>query len=244
MIEEIKLSSIVTLLIFGGMFLGGSSIQFMSLLLKRNSLYLQLFCGGLLVGLFAFELLPEVFSDFQMIGIFTGISIGIFIMFMMEIVLHKNTFQTRQTDTIYLLFVALFIHSIPTGISFGMSLQSGQIINYGLLIAFFLHHVPEGMVIMASMPFIKKKNKLFVTFCFMLSMVIGLNIFMGMNMRVDSIKLTTIMMGMTIGTIGYVTFYELLWKKAKYLSKEKVALAVVLGIVSIHFFLQLLPTHQ
>ncbi|MGG1677809.1 ZIP family metal transporter [Neobacillus sp. NRS-1170] len=244
MIEEIKLSSFVTLLIFSGMFLGGSSIQFMSLLLKRNSLYLQIFCGGLLVGLFAFELLPDVFRDFQMIGIFTGISIGIFIMFMMEIFLHRNTFQTRHTDTIFLLLVALLIHSIPTGISFGMSLQPGQIMNYGLLIAFILHNVPEGMVIMASMPLIKKKNKLFVTFCSMLSIVIGLNILMGMNMRVDSIKWSTIIMGMTIGTIGYVTFYELLWKKSKYLPKAKVALAVVLGIVSIHFFLQLLPTHQ
>lgn len=244
MIEEIKLSSVVVLLIFSGMFLGGSSIQFMSLLLKRNSLYLQIFCGGLLVGLFAFELLPDVFRDFRLIGIFTGISIGIFIMFMIEIIIHKNTFQTEHTDTIYFLLVALFIHSIPTGISFGMSLQSGQMINYGLLIAFFLHNVPEGMVIMASMPLIKKKNKLFVTFCFTLSMVIGLNIFMGMYMRVDSIKWNTVMMGMTIGTMGYVTFYELLWKKSKKLAKGKVGLIVVLGMVCIHYFLRFLPSHS
>ena len=90
MIEEIKLSSLVTLLILGAMFLGGSSIRLMILFLNKNSLYLQILCGGLLTGMFAFELLPEVFSHFQTIGILTGISIGIFTMITMEIFLHNK----------------------------------------------------------------------------------------------------------------------------------------------------------
>ena len=245
MIEEIKLSSFVALLIFVGMFLGGSSIQFMFRLFKRNTLYLQILCGGLLLGLFAFELLPDILRQFQIIGIFTGISIGIFIMVLLEIFLHHNSnHHSRHQDTMYLLLIALIIHNIPTGISFGTSLKTGDMINHGLLMAFILHNVPEGMIIMASIPLIKEKNKLFSIFCFTLSIIIGLNIFMGLNMRIDSLKWNTIMMGVTMGTMGYVTLYELIWKKSKNLPKGKVVLIVILGLVGMHYFLRLLPAHH
>src|SRR3954452_1099010 len=103
MVEEIKLSSFVALLIFGGLFLGGSSIQFMFLLFKRNTMYLQILCGGLLLGLFALELLPEIFSQYQIIGIFTGSAIGILIMFLLEVFLHHNSnHHSSHQNTMYL----------------------------------------------------------------------------------------------------------------------------------------------
>ncbi|MDQ6596382.1 zinc transporter [Bacillus salipaludis] len=245
MIEEIKVSSYVALLIFAALYLGGSSIQFMFLFFKRNTMSLQILCGGFLLGLFTFELLPEAFSRFNIIGILTGISIGIFIMILMEVLLHKNRFLHKfHEDTMYLLFLALLIHSIPTGMTFGMSLHAGQAINYGLLLAFILHNIPEGMIIMASIPFTKDKNKLFIIFCIALSIMIGINIFMGLNMRMDSIKWNTVIMGISIGTIGYVAFYELLWKKSKNLPKGKVVLFVVIGMVGMHFFLRFLPSHH
>ncbi|MFP5109048.1 ZIP family metal transporter [Neobacillus sp. C211] len=227
--KEVDLSSLVTLLILGAMILGGSSIRLMILFLNKNSLYLQILCGGLLTGMFAFELLPEVFSHFQ--------TIGIFIMITMEIFLHnKSHLHQGNQETLYLLFIALIIHSITTGVTFGISLQQGQLINYGLLAAFILHHIPEGMIVMSLIPITKMKNRFFTIFCSTLSIVIGMNIFMGLNMRLDSIKRNTVRMGMTIGTMGYVTFYELLWKKSKNLPKGKVAFCVVLGMVGIHIF--------
>ncbi|MEH7013250.1 hypothetical protein V7087_20975 [Neobacillus niacini] len=125
-----------------------------------------------------------------------------------------------------------------------MSLQQGQLINYGLLAAFILHHIPEGMILMSLIPITKMKYRLFTIFCSTLSIVIGMNIFMGMNMRWDSIKWNTVMMGMTIGTLGYVTFYELLWKKSKNLPKGKVALIVLLGMIVIHYFVRFFPSHH
>jgi zinc transporter, ZIP family len=241
MIEEIRLSSLVTLLIFGAMFLGGSSLRLMIHFLNKNSFYLQILCGGMLTGMFAFDLLPEVFSHFQTIGILTGISIGIFIMITMEVFLHNKSYLHQgDQETLYLLFIALIIHSIPTGVTFGISLQQGQLINFGLLAAFILHHIPEGMILMSLIPITKMKNRLFTIFCSTLSIVIGLNIFMGLNMRWDSIKWNTVIMGMTIGTMGYVSFYELLWKKSKNLPKGKVAFVVLLGMIGIHYFLRII----
>lgn len=243
--EEIRLSGLVTLLIFMGMIIGGCSIQIMFSFLNNNIMFLQILCGGLLTGLFTFELLPEIFSHFQTIGIFTGISIGIFIMFTMELFLHNwNQLHLNNQDTLFLLIVALIIHSIPTGVTFGMSLQQGQLINNGLLAAFILHHIPEGMIVMTLIPITKRKNILFIIFCSTLSLVIGVNIFMGLNMKMDSVKWNTVMMGMTLGTMGYVTFYELLWKKSKNLPKGKVVLIVILGMVGIHYFLRFIPAHQ
>jgi zinc transporter ZupT len=245
MIEEIKLSSFVALLIFGGMFAGGSLIKFVFLLLNKNTLYLPIFCGGLLTGLFVFDLLPDAFNHFSIIGVLTGISLGIFIMISVEFYLH-NHFKLRHNhqESLYLLMVALLIHSLPTGISFGMNLHSHHIINYGLFAAFILHHIPEGMIIMTSIPFMKEKNRLFLSFCFILSLFIGLNIYIGLNVNIDSIKWETVMMGITLGTLGYVTFYEMLWKKSKTLPKGKVAFVVLMGIVGIHYFLRFIPSHH
>ena len=243
MIEELKLSGLLILLILGAMFLGGYLIRLMFLFLNKNSLYLQILCGGLLAGMFAFELLPDAFSHFQSIGIFTGISIGVFIMITMEFFLHnKSQLHHGNHDTLYLLLIALIIHSIPTGVSFGLSLQNLN--NLGLFATFVFHHIPEGMIIMSSIPSIKRKNSLFAFYCIILSIVIVTNIFIGKNIRMDSIKWNTVMMGMTLGTMGYVTFYELLWKKSKHLPKRKVALIVILEMIGIPYFLRFLPFHQ
>jgi zinc transporter, ZIP family len=245
MIEEIKLSSIVAFLIFGGMFAGGSLIRFLFLLLNKNTLYLPIFCGGLLTGLFIFDLLPDAFNHFSIIGILTGISLGILIMILLEFYLHNHTkLRHKHQESFYLLMIALLIHSLPTGISFGMTLHSHHIFNYGLFAAFILHHILEGMIIMTSIPTIKERNRLFTSFCFILSIFIGLTIFIGLNVRIDSIKWETVMLGMTLGTLGYVTFYEMLWKKSKTLPKGKVAFVVLLGIVGIHYFLRFVPSHH
>lgn len=244
MLEELKISAMIVFCIFVGMFLGGTSVRILSLFIKKNAIYLQILCGGLLMGLFAFELLPEAFNHFQMIGIFTGISLGILLMLSMEVFLHKHSqIHNVSQDTLFLLMIALIVHSIPTGIIFGISIQGGKLINEGLLAAFILHHVPEGMIIMSLIPKFKKNNSLFAIMCCILSCVIGLNILIGINMSFQSIKWNTIMMGMTIGTLGYVTIYELLWKKSKNLPKGKVALVVLLGMAGIHYFLRFLPSH-
>jgi zinc transporter, ZIP family len=238
MIGEIKLSSLVALLIFVGMFTGGSLIRFVFLLLNKNTLYLPIFCGGLLTGLFVLDLLPDAFHHFSRIGVLTGIALGILIMISVEFYLH-NYFKLRHKhqESYYLLILALIIHSLPTGISFGMNLYSHHILNYGLFAAFILHHVPEGMIIMTSIPTIRERNRLFTSFCLLLSIFIGLTIYIGLNVKLNSLKWETVMMGMTLGTLGYVTFYEMLWKKSKTLPKGKVALVVILGIIGIHFFL-------
>ncbi|SFA80667.1 MULTISPECIES: hypothetical protein [unclassified Bacillus (in: firmicutes)] len=246
MVEELEFSAAIVFLVFVGMVIGGTSIRIMGVFISReNTVYLQILCGGLLMGLFTFEILPKAFIHYQSVGIFTGISIGVFIMLSMEWVLHKSShFHTLSQDALYLLMVALIIHSFPTGIMFGMSLQKGALINGGLLLAFIIHHVPEGMIIMSLVPMTKRKNRLFILLCSTLSIVIGLNIYMGLHISFDSMKWNTIMMGTTIGTLGYVTIYEMLWKKSKNLSKGKVALIVLTGMMGIHYFLKLLPTHH
>ncbi|MEH7013251.1 hypothetical protein V7087_20980 [Neobacillus niacini] len=89
--------------IFGAMLLGGSSIRLMVHFLNKSSLYIQILCEGLLTGMFAFELLPEVFMHFQTIGILTGISIGIFIMITKEVFLHiKSPLHQGVLETLYL----------------------------------------------------------------------------------------------------------------------------------------------
>jgi len=243
-IENIKLDGIITLLTFGAMFLGGNLIQLLIHYTNNNSHYIQILCGGLLTGIFAFDIIPDAFSHFKTLGVLMGIAIGIFIMVSIDIFLHKKSaFYMGDQGSIYLLLFALLFHSIPTGVTFGMSLQQGHLINFGLLFAFIFHHIPEGIIISTSIPDSKGKNNLFTAFCLILSIVIGVNIFWGLNLRVDSVKWNPVMMGITIGTMGYVTFYELLWKKSKKLPKGKVAIIVILGMIGVHYFLQYLPSH-
>lgn len=204
----------------------------------KDTLYLNVFCGGILSGIVGFDLVPELMSHYQPVGIMAGISLGIFFMLLMDRFLHNSSHtKIEHPETMMLLFLALLFHSIPSGIALGIDFQGGHFQESSLLGAIVLHHIPEGMVMMVSVMYSSMKFRYFWIFCFVLSLAVGINTFLGITLDFQSIKLRTMFMGIAVGTLGYVTIYELLWKGLKKHLSMKMIFAAILGSVFISMYI-------
>lgn len=242
MAEAFEASFYIMVFIFFGTLSGGFAVTLMSKMFHKNSFYLNVFCGGILAGLLGFDLIPELMSSYRPVGIMAGISLGIFFMLIMDRFLHnsKHT-QIDHSETFMLLFLALLFHSIPAGIALGINFQDDHFQDSALLGAILMHHIPEGMVMMVSVMYFKMKLKTFWMFCFLLSLAVGLNTYIGITLDFESLKLRTMFMGVAIGTLGYVTIYEILWKGFKKHLTMKMIIAALLGTIFLRIYLALTP---
>lgn len=235
MSADIKVSLVIMGFIFLGTVLGGGLVKLFFPLLQDKYYYLTVFCGGLLAGLLGFELIPETIGSFERLGLLAGASAGIFIMVVADKYIHQikhSGFQNPQM--VFMLFIALLIHSVPTGIALGINFGEGEA---ALLPAVLVHHVPEGIVLMASLLISKANIHLFWLFCFLLSAAVAINLYLGLTVNFESHKIPTLFMGAAVGTLSYVTFYEILWKSLKKYSSFIMLLVILSGVLSIRLFL-------
>lgn len=236
--EAIEASFYIMIFIFLGTLSGGVAVTLVTKVFHKNSFYLNVFCGGILAGILGFDLVPELMSNYRPVGVMAGMSLGIFFMLLLERFLH-NSIHTKieYPETMMLLFMALLFHSIPSGIALGIDFQGGHFQESSLLGAILLHHIPEGMVMMVSVMYSSRKLKFFWIFCFVLSLAVGINTFLGITLDFQSIKLRTLFMGIAVGTLGYVTIYELLWKGLKKHLSMKMIFAAILGTIFISMYI-------
>jgi zinc transporter, ZIP family len=161
-------------------------------------------------------------------------------MFLMDRFLHTNKYaQIEYSETFILLSLALLFHSLPTGIALGLDFQGDHFQDSALLVAILIHHFPEGMVMMVTVLYSRMKVNVFLIFYFLLSLGVGINTYLGIAFDFQSIKLKTMFVGIAIGTLGYVTFYEVLWKELKEHLTIKMFIAAMLGILFLRFYLAL-----
>ncbi|RFU62699.1 ZIP family metal transporter [Bacillus sp. V59.32b] len=240
MAEELKASIYIILFILMGALAGGVSAKLLSIFFKGNYRYLQIFCGGMIAGLLALDVVPEIIKHYRPIGIFTGVSIGVLFMLLLDRYLHQERSHSFQRPSLFImLFLALIIHSIPTGIALGMSFHNQHFQDESLLAVILLHHIPEGMVMMITVLVSNVKDRIFVFSCVLLSISIGITTFIGMNIDSDSIKLHTLFLGAAIGTLCYVIFHEILWNGFKVNKNSKMIIVAILGFLAILPFLHI-----
>lgn len=215
MVDDLIISLFIMMMIFLGTGLGGLASKYMGGVFRKNHSLLHMFCGGLLVALLGLEIFPETISDYNSLGILAGLSSGIFFMIIMDHVLHNVKGVHIEKPKMYIfLFLALFIHSIPTGLALGMSFQEQQLQDPALFSAMLIHHFPEGMVMMVSVIVSNANPKVFWVFSLLLSFAVGTTSYLGITINTGSIKVQTLLLGAALGTLSYVTLYEILWKGA------------------------------
>lgn len=238
MVEAAKVSSLLLCLIFLGTLVGGYLTLLINKKLRFNHVYINVFCGGLLLGIIILDLIPETLHQLDPLGIFIGISAGIILVFLIDRVVHRYKHNSKVgVFSFILLIFALYLHSVPTGIALGLNMGDGYLPNSLFATAIILHHIPEGVIIMAAMIHHQIKPVFLGSICFVLSLIVGLNFFIGLSISIDSLKLYTIITGAAIGTLCYVTFYEILWKSFQSQPKIKVLLTVVIAIGSLKAFI-------
>ncbi len=89
---------------------------------------------------------------------------------------------------------------------------------YLFLIAIVVHHIPEGLALIIPFLFTKHKYISFLLTTLLLSLILGTGTVFGILMEGKALHLQGLIMGSAIGSLGYVTIHEMLWKAKKQLS--------------------------
>ncbi|MBY0599286.1 ZIP family metal transporter [Bacillus bingmayongensis] len=219
--KRLWLPMIVTLFSFGGLLLGGAVGLATRQLIEEKMHRLYALCGGILFGLLSLEIIPETFSNFEIIGPMLGITLGILIMSLLDNychhpMIHKKDQQAWQTF-LFLSF-AIFIHNMPSGFALGTAFTNHNETAIPFLFAIVIHHIPEGLALIIPFLFTQHKYLSFLLTILLLSIILGTGTLFGIMMNGKAIHLQGLIMGSAIGSLGYVTMHEMLWKAKKHLS--------------------------
>ncbi|OHR73648.1 hypothetical protein HMPREF3291_18500 [Bacillus sp. HMSC76G11] len=237
---DAMMSFFVFLFIISGSMIGGMILKVTSGLLRKNAVYLNLFCGGLLGGLLIFDLIPETLGNYNAIGISAGFFLGILIMIIADYFLHRHNFPAHSkigNETFFFISLALIIHSIPTGIALGLSFDNGN--SSSLLLAVLIHQVPEGAALMAAALSSQLSFNIFLFISLLLAGIFAANTFLGLTFQIKSIKIDTLVLGTAVGTLAYVSFYEILFKQLKKFSLHTI-FVTFLGFFAIKLYFLLI----
>ncbi|GAA3333463.1 hypothetical protein GCM10020331_097590 [Ectobacillus funiculus] len=86
------------------------------------------------------------------------------------------------------------------------------------MFAAVIHHIPEGLALAIPFLFTRFHIVYFLLTITLLSLVLGVGTVLGSVLRSDHIHLNGVLMGLAIGTLGYVTVNEMLLKAQKKMS--------------------------
>ncbi|PGE97769.1 zinc uptake transporter [Bacillus pseudomycoides] len=218
--ERLWIPMIVTFFSFGGLLLGGAVGLATRQLIEEKMHRLYALCGGILLGLLSLEIIPETFSSYEIMGPMLGIAIGLLIMSLLDNychhpIIHKKDQQAWQTF-LFLSF-AIFIHNMPSGFALGAAFTNHNETAIPFLFAIVIHHIPEGLALIIPFLFTQHKYLSFLLTILLLSIILGTGTIFGM-MNGKAIHLQGMIMGSAIGSLGYVTIHEMLWKAKKHLA--------------------------
>ncbi|HHW36218.1 MAG TPA: ZIP family metal transporter [Bacillales bacterium] len=241
MIINLFITFVISFLAFLGMYIGGITTTFFKQYLPGKIHRLYIFCGGLLVGLILFEVIPESIKQYDQLGLIIGGILGIVGMMAIENVFHNsnnhNGKRTNYVHGIIFLIIAVAIHNVPTGFAIGTNIVGQSITSSPLLWALFLHHIPEGITVMVSSMLAGSNSLSFTFIAALLALILGVSILGGMSISNLSLQSNTILMGSAIGTLGYVTVHEILWKSKAMVTAREYLVLVCLGLIFIRLYM-------
>ncbi|MFJ7935663.1 zinc transporter family protein [Sporosarcina sp. NPDC096371] len=126
---------------------GGVFAWIVSKLFQQTTQGLSLLCGGFLVGLLALDIIPSAIHMYQTFSIILGALMGYLLFQVLRNVSHPTT---AKTPSLFLLTIALLLHTIPLSMTIGNALGDS---TFGIAIttSTILHHLPEGFALTTAM---------------------------------------------------------------------------------------------
>lgn len=182
---------------------GGGIAWFVSKIFHGSNEGLALLCGGFLVGLLTLDIIPSALKMYQLLEIVLGILIG----YIFLVAMHNFLFSSKsRKPSVYLITLALFIHTIPLSLTIG-NLLGNSTFNVSITTSTILHHAPEGFALTSA--FLSQGKKLIWLFlCFVgLSICFSAFIWIGYHVNLN-IKAQSVLLGISIGLIGVTSVKE------------------------------------
>ena len=243
MSNEIFIAGLLLLTSFVGISFGGVIGKITISYMKERIEFFYVGCGGMLLGLLIFELVPHTFHQYDQLGISIGILAGISFMIILDVIIHKSELHSSKIKDslrpLFFLVVAIAFHNLPTGLALGSNLSGTSVTDSSFFTAIALHQIPEGMALMISL-LMANTNGIFLLFmALFLAGMLGLSTLLGGELSKQSLKFNTLLMGSAIGTLGFVTINEILWKSIQKMNMMYFLLFVVLGMMVIKVYLSI-----
>ncbi len=190
--------------------------------------------GGFIMFIVSFHLFPEAFYIGGVLNVILGVSLGIFVIIVLETLLDKLTyFVNAKTGIILGLSVA--IHSIPEGMALGSTLVSISDFGFVLTLAMLLHNIPEGISISLPLSMNKVKTWKILLFSLIVGIPTGIGAYIGAYLGSISNTVISLCLASAGGIMLYIVCDELI-PTGKTLHKGRVSsigtvVGFILGIV-------------
>ena len=219
----------LSVIVLGGLLLisvclGAGLAWIVSKLFQHSTAGLSLLCGGFLVGLLALDIIPSALQMYKSFGIILGVLIGYLFFFVLRNVFHPFA---GQSPSVYLLMLAILIHTIPLSMTIG-SLMENSTIGITITASVILHHLPEGFALTTA--FLAQKKKLWKLFSSFLVLSICFSLFIWIGHFVKlSMSEQGVLMGISIGLIVATSISEFILHNIKVVSVKSFITYIVLG---------------
>ena len=203
---------------------GGTFAWLFSKFFQQTTHGLSLLCGGFLIGLLALDILPNALQVYPPVGILLGTLIG----YLLFRVLHNLSHPTNaRTPSLYLLTIALLLHTIPLSMTIGNVLGNS---TFGVAIttSTILHHLPEGFALTTAL--LAQGKKIWSLLLIFINLSICFSVFIWIGHYVNlSDKVQGILMGVSIGLIALTSFSEFILPNSRALTARSFLTYILMG---------------
>lgn len=211
-------------LLFLSINLGAGIAWLVAKLFHHSNEGLALLCGGFLVGLLVLDIIPSAFHMYKSPGIVLGIFIGFIFLLLVNILLFSSK---QHNSSVYLLTIALFIHTIPLSLTIGNLLGDSSFV-LTISTSTILHHIPEGFALTSI--FLAQGQKIIGLFLSFIGLSVCFCLFIWIGHHISlSIKAQSILLGVSIGLIALTSVKEFIFHNIRKVSLKESAIFVLTG---------------
>ena len=210
---------------------GGTFAWLFSKLFQQTTHGLSLLCGGFLIGLLILDITPSSLKVYPPFSILLGVLIG----YLLFQVLHNLSHSSKsQAPSLYLLTIALLLHTIPLSMTIGNVLGDA---TFGVMIttSTILHHLPEGFALTTALLAQGKKIWSLLLIFFSLSMCFSVFIWIGHHINLSD-KEQGILMGVSIGLIAMTSIREFIVRHIRTVSIKSFLIYILMGYLLSYTF--------
>ncbi|KRG13963.1 hypothetical protein ACA30_13655 [Virgibacillus soli] len=216
---------------------GGLLTRIISHFIPRKLPHIFVICGGMLVGIILFEMLPHSIMEYDIKGIIIGLLTGYVIMQLIDYILHSSEDTYVSHKALGFLITGLFFHHIIMGFSYGAATLSN---SKPFLTAIMLHQIPEGIAIMTALLLARLSVWFYLNMIIILSVTLGVSALLGETVKGTSFRIDTLLTGIAIGTLVFVTFHEIIGKSKNNFKWRTLGIMILIGMGLIKIYLLML----
>jgi zinc transporter, ZIP family len=223
-------------IILGGLLLmsvsaGGAFAWVVSKLFQQTTQGLSLLCGGFLIGLLVLDIIPTALKMYQTFGIILGVLIG----YLLFLVLRNLSHPTNaKTPSLYLLAIALLLHTIPLSMTIG-NLLGNSTIGITITTSTILHHLPEGFALTIAL--LSQGKKLWGLLFIFISLSVCFSLFIWLG---HFINLTdhaqSVLLGISISLIAATSISEFILHNSRAVRVRTFLMYILTGFLFSYLF--------